>query len=174
MRELRGMDVAEDVLSVSARYGERETEEETDREIREIERANAGTRIQNRTQNPIAQTGERRSSVSFLAPKKNIYEERERHSNPPRGPLDATLKIEIERRHRAKDESNDAPRESQQSTIRQTFVLSYSLCVREMLRAFSRSMGFSTFRFDTPPPLFFFNQPRDPKHISSLSFTFFN
>ena len=31
MRELRGMDVAEDVLSVSARYGE--TEEETDREI---------------------------------------------------------------------------------------------------------------------------------------------
>ena len=138
MRELRGMDVAEDVLSVSARYGERETEEETDREIREIERANAGTRIQNRTQNPIAQTGERRSSVSFLAPKKNIYEERERHSNPPRGPLDATLKIEIERRHRAKDESNDAPRESQQSTIRQTFVLiSYSLCVREMLRAFS-------------------------------------
>ena len=78
MRELRGMDVAEDVLSVSARYGERETEEETDREIREIERANAGTRIQNRTQNPIAQTGERRSSVSFLAPKKNIYEERER------------------------------------------------------------------------------------------------
>lgn len=105
---------------------ERETEEETDREIREIERANAGTRIQNRTQNPIAQTGERRSSVSFLAPKKNIYIRRERHSNPPRGPLDATLKIEIERRHRAKDESNDAPRESQQSTIRQTFVLSYS------------------------------------------------
>ena len=163
MRELRGMDVAEDVLSVSARYGERETEEETDREIREIERANAGTRIQNRTQNPIAQTGERRSSVSFLAPKKNIYEERERHSNPPRGPLDATLKIEIERRHRAKDESNDAPRESQQSTIRQTFVLSYySLCVREMLRAFSRSMGFSTFRFDTPPPLFFFQPTSRP------------
>ena len=81
---------------------------------------------------------EKEHSVSFLAPKKNIYEERERHSNPPRGPLDATLKIEIERRHRAKDESNDAPRESQQSTIRQTFVLSYySLCVREMLRAFS-------------------------------------
>jgi len=81
---------------------------------------------------------EKERSVSFLAPKKNIYEERERHSNPPRGPLDATLKIEIERRHRAKDESNDAPRESQQSTIRQTFVLiSYSLCVREMLRAFS-------------------------------------
>ena len=123
MRELRGMDVAEDVLSVSARYGERETEEETDREIREIERANAGTRIQNRTQNPIAQTGERRSTAYlFSRPKKNIYEERERHSNPPRGPLDATLKIEIERRHRAKDESNDAPRESQQSTIRQTFV----------------------------------------------------
>ena len=139
MRELRGMDVAEDVLSVSARYGERETEEETDREIREIERANAGTRIQNRTQNPIANKNrrEKEHSVSFLAPKKKyIYEER--HSNPPRGPLDATLKIEIERRHRAKDESNDAPRESQQSTIRQTFVLSYySLCVREMLRAFS-------------------------------------
>ena len=138
MRELRGMDVAEDVLSVSARYGERETEEETDREIREIERANAGTRIQNRTQNPIANKNrrEKEHSVSFLAPKKNIYMKRD--SNPPRGPLDATLKIEIERRHRAKDESNDAPRESQQSTIRQTFVLiSYSLCVREMLRAFS-------------------------------------
>ena len=138
MRELRGMDVAEDVLSVSARYGERETEEETDREIREIERANAGTRIQNRTQNPIAQKQEREGAQRIFsrAQKKYIYEER--HSNPPRGPLDATLKIEIERRHRAKDESNDAPRESQQSTIRQTFVLiSYSLCVREMLRAFS-------------------------------------
>lgn len=122
MRELRGMDVAEDVLSVSARYGERETEEETDREIREIERANAGTRIQNRTQNPIAQKQEREGAQRIFsrAQKKYIYEER--HSNPPRGPLDATLKIEIERRHRAKDESNDAPRESQQSTIRQTFV----------------------------------------------------
>ena len=122
MRELRGMDVAEDVLSVSARYGERETEEETDREIREIERANAGTRIQNRTQNPIAQTGERRSTAYLFSRPKKIYTRRERDSNPPREPLDATLKIEIERRHRAKDESNDAPRESQQSTIRQTFV----------------------------------------------------
>ena len=123
MRELRGMDVAEDVLSVSARYGERETEEETDREIfREIARANAGTRIQNRTQNPIAQTGERRSTAYLFSRPKKIYTRRERDSNPPREPLDATLKIEIERRHRAKDESNDAPRESQQSTIRQTFV----------------------------------------------------
>ena len=86
MRELRGMDVAEDVLSVSARYGERETEEETDREIREIERANAGTRIQNRTQNPIAQTGERRSSVSFLAPKKYIYTKRETFESAPGTP----------------------------------------------------------------------------------------
>ena len=73
MRELRGMDVAEDVLSVSARYGERETEEETDREIREIERANAGTRSQNRTQNPIAQTGERRSTAYLFSRPKKIY-----------------------------------------------------------------------------------------------------
>jgi len=65
--------VAEDVLSVSARYGERETEEETDREIREIERANAGTRIQNRTQNPIAQTGERRSTAYLFSRPKKIY-----------------------------------------------------------------------------------------------------
>ena len=73
MRELRGMDVAEDVLSVSARYGERETEEETDREIREIERANAGTRIQNRTQNPIAQKQEREGAAYlFSRPKKYI------------------------------------------------------------------------------------------------------
>ena len=76
MRELRGMDVAEDVLSVSARYGERETEEETDREIREIERANAGTRIQNRTQNPIAQTGERRSAAYLFSRPKKIYMKR--------------------------------------------------------------------------------------------------
>ena len=52
---------------------ERETEEETDREIREIERANAGTRIQNRTQNPIAQTGERRSTAYLFSRPKKIY-----------------------------------------------------------------------------------------------------
>ena len=70
-------------------------------------------------------TGERRSAAYLFSRPKKIYTRRERDSNPPREPLDATLKIEIERRHRAKDESNDAPRESQQSTIRQTFVLSY-------------------------------------------------
>jgi len=52
LRELRGMDVAEDVLSVSARYGE--TEEETDREID----ANGHTNPKSHS-NPIALTGER-------------------------------------------------------------------------------------------------------------------
>ena len=141
MRELRGMDVAEDVLSVSARYGERERRRK--RRIERSERSSARTRAH---ESKIAlkiqshkQEREGAQRIFSRAQKKYIYEERERHSNPPRGPLDATLKIEIERRHRAKDESNDAPRESQQSTIRQTFVLSYysSLCVREMLRAFS-------------------------------------
>ena len=69
------MDVAEDVLSVSARYGEREreTEEETDREIREIERANAGTRIQNRTQNPIAQKQEREGAQRIFSRAQKKY-----------------------------------------------------------------------------------------------------
>ena len=130
------------------------------------ERGHTNPKSHSKSNRKQKQEREGAQRIFSRAQKKYIYEER--HSNPPRGPLDATLKIEIERRHRAKDESNDSPRESQQSTIRQTFVLSYSLCVREMLRAFSRSMGFSTFRFDTPPPLFFFNQPRDPKHISGL------
>ena len=139
MRELRGMDVAEDVLSVSARYGERERRRK--RRIERSERSSARTRAhESKIALKIQSHKQEREGAAYLfsRPKKYIYEERERHSNPPRGPLDATLKIEIERRHRAKDESNDAPRESQQSTIRQTFVLSYySLCVREMLRAFS-------------------------------------
>ena len=109
MRELRGMDVAEDVLSVSARYGSREMEEETDREIREIERANAGTRIQNRTQNPIAQTGERRSTAYLFSRPKKIYMKRERETfesapgNPRRDPQNrnrttASRERRIERR----------------------------------------------------------------------------
>ena len=109
MRELRGMDVAEDVLSVSARYGE--TEEETGREID----ANGHT---NPKSHSNSQERDFERAYLFSRPKK-IYEERD--SNPPRGPLDATLKIEFYPTHHAKDESNDdAPRESQQSTIRQT------------------------------------------------------
>ena len=117
MRELRGVDVAEDVLSVSTRYGE--TEEETDREID----ANGHTNPKSHS-NPIAHKSNRTQERDFeraylFSRPKKIYEERD--SNPPRGPLDATLKIEIYPTHRAKDESNDdAPRESQQSTIRQT------------------------------------------------------
>ena len=125
MRELRGMDVAKDVLSVSARYGERERDGGRDgsRDFsRDRARERGHTNPKSHSKSNRTNRREKEHSVSFLAPKKNIYEERERHSNPPRGPLDATLKIEIERRHRAKDESNDAPRESQQSTIRQTFV----------------------------------------------------
>ncbi len=108
----------------------RERERRRKRRIdRFFERSSARTRaheskialkIQSQTK-----TGERRSAAYLFSRPKKIYTRRERDSNPPREPLDATLKIEIERRHRAKDESNDAPRESQQSTIRQTFVLSY-------------------------------------------------
>ena len=65
---------------------ERETEEETDREIREIERANAGTRIQNRTQNPIAQTGERRSAAYLFSRPKKIYMKRETFESAPGTP----------------------------------------------------------------------------------------
>ena len=100
------------------------------------ERGHTNPKSHSKSNRKQKQEREGAQRIFSRAQKKYIYEER--HSNPPRGPLDATLKIEIERWHRAKDESNDAPRESQQSTIRQTFVLSYySLCVREMLRAFS-------------------------------------
>ena len=125
MRELRGMDVAEDVLSVSARYGERERDGGRDgsRDFsRDRARERGHTNPKSHSKSNRTKTGERRSAAYLFSRPKKIYTRRERDSNPPREPLDATLKIEIERRHRAKDESNDAPRESQQSTIRQTFV----------------------------------------------------
>ena len=128
-------------FSVSARYGERETEEETDREI-EIERANA------RHPNPKSHSRSNRTnrrekerSVSFLAPQKNIYErERDRSIRPG----DPSTRPSNRNRTTAsrEDESNDAPRESQQSTIRQTLFLVILLpcaCVN-ILRAFSCSM----------------------------------
>lgn len=104
---------------------ERDGGRDGSRDPRDRARERGHTNPKSHSKSNRTKTGERRSAAYLFSRPKKIYTRRERDSNPPREPLDATLKIEIERRHRAKDESNDAPRESQQSTIRQTFVLSY-------------------------------------------------
>ena len=87
MRELRGMDVAEDVLSVSARYGERERRRK--RRIERSERSSARTRAhESKIALKIQSHKQEREGAAYLfsRPKKNIYTKRETFESAPGTP----------------------------------------------------------------------------------------
>ena len=119
---------------------------------------------------------EKERSVSFLAPKKNIYTKRERFESAP-----GTPRRDPQNRNRttASRERRIERRTARVATVDDKANICFELCAcvkcYALFLLFDGIFNFSFF-FDTPPPppLFFFNQPRDPKHISSLSFTFFN